>query len=40
MTALSADTLRRIVWLLGAGLTLYTGTTISLIVLLFRSVAA
>ena len=29
-----------IVWLLGAGLTLYTGTTISLMVLLFRSVAA
>ena len=29
-----------IVWLLGAGLTLYTGTTISLMVFLFRSVAA
>ena len=29
-----------IVWLLGAGLTLYTGTTISLMILLFRSVAA
>ena len=29
-----------IVWLLGAGLTLYTGTTISLMVLLFRSIAA
>lgn len=29
-----------IVWLLGAGLTLYTGTTISLMVLLFRGVAA
>ena len=32
--------LRLIVWLMGAGLTLYTGTTISLMVLLFRSVVA
>lgn len=32
--------LKLIVWLVGAGLTLYTGTTISLMVLLFRSVVA
>ncbi|MXW01237.1 MAG: hypothetical protein F4X59_06800 [Holophagales bacterium] len=29
-----------IVWLMGVGLTLYTGTTVSLMVLLFRNVAA
>lgn len=32
--------LKLIVWLMGAGLTLYTGTTISLMVLLFQSVVA
>ncbi len=34
------DRTKLIVWLLGAGLTLYTGTVVSLMFLLFRSVVA
>lgn len=40
LSAVMEARFKLIVWLLGAGLTLYTGTTISLMVLLFRSVAA